>query len=72
MNADSQEVVVSFLHPHGSSPSLVYPEQSDILIVSSSNILCIVNFSAATGRTYTLISQETELSAEKLQRRKSH
>ena len=50
MNTDLQEVIVSVLHPHGPSPLFVYPEQSDILSVFSSDILCMVGPSTATGQ----------------------
>ena len=54
MNTDLQEVVVSVLHPHGPSPLFVYPEQSDILSVFSSDILCMVGPSTATGQACTV------------------
>ncbi|PSN54099.1 hypothetical protein C0J52_03110 [Blattella germanica] len=57
MNTDLQEVVVNFHHPHGPSPSFVYPKQSDILKCIQ---FCMVDPSTGMGRTYTLTSQESE------------
>jgi len=51
---DSDEVEVAFLHPNGPASSFKYPPCGDVLVMSSHDILTIVNPSTATGRTYTL------------------
>ncbi len=54
----SNEVMLSFLHPHGPAHSFVYPSPSDELIVDVSDVLMIVNPVTATGRTYALTQSE--------------
>ncbi|KAB7505142.1 39S ribosomal protein L41, mitochondrial [Armadillidium nasatum] len=51
---DSNEVNLSFLHPHGPAPSFVFPSPQDVLIIDVSDILISVSPVTKTGRTYTL------------------
>src|SRR6201990_1481885 len=51
---DSNEVSLSFLHPHGPAPSFVFPSPQDVLIIDVSDILMSVSPATKTGRTYTL------------------
>ena len=53
---DSNEVEVSFLHLHGPSKSFIYPDQSDVLVISSEDILNKVIPTTATGRVYATSS----------------
>jgi hypothetical protein len=55
---DSEEVEVSFLHPHGPAKSFKYPSTSDVLVVSSHDILTAVSPSTDTGRVYRLPHDE--------------
>jgi hypothetical protein len=66
------EVTISFLHPHGSSPSYVYPQQPDVLNIPLSEILMKVDPRTATRRTYTLTSAETKLTTEKLKHKRNY
>ena len=49
---------VSFLQPHGSSKPFKYSNPADILLISYEDILTSVNPTTATGRTYSLITQD--------------
>jgi hypothetical protein len=51
---------ISYLHPHGPSASYIYPATPHILWLPQSAIP-----NTATGRTYTLTSEETKLTAER-------
>ena len=55
---DSDEVEVSFLHPHEPAKSFKYLPDGDILVISYHDILTVVNPSAVTGRAYTLTQAE--------------
>lgn len=55
---NSGEVEVAFLHPHGPGRSFKYPPADDILVISSQDILTVVNPTTATGRAYTLSLEE--------------
>src|ERR1700755_1719785 len=55
---DSNEVSLSFLHPHGPAPSFVFPSPQDVLIIDVSDILMSVSPVTKTGRTYTLSKVE--------------
>jgi hypothetical protein len=56
---------ISFLHPHGPSASYIYPATPHILQLPQSAILAKISPNAAAGRTYTLTSEETKLTAER-------
>ena len=61
---DSGEVKVSFLHPHGPARSFKYPPGGDVMVMSSNDILTVVNPSTASGRTYTVaVTEMSEASA---------
>lgn len=63
---DLGEVKLSFLHPHGPSRSFVYPSKPDILVMSSEDILTVVNPTTATGRAYALSEQEMIIASKEL------
>ena len=47
-----EAATIQFLHPHGPSPSFVYPRRDDILIVGIQDILTLVTVNTSNGRTY--------------------
>jgi len=51
---DSEQVRVSFLHPHGPSLSFKYPARPDILTIPVEDVLTSVDPRIARGCTYTL------------------
>jgi hypothetical protein len=65
VSEESNDVKISFLHPHGSSASYIYPATPHILWLPQSAILAKVSPKPATGHTYTLTSEETKLTAER-------
>jgi hypothetical protein len=65
VSEESNYVKIRFLHPHGPSASHIYPATSHILQLPQSAILAKVSPKPATGRTYTLTSEETKLTAER-------
>ncbi|GBO15378.1 hypothetical protein AVEN_262217-1 [Araneus ventricosus] len=69
VNTSSNEIQISFLHPHGPSTSFVYPSYSDILWVSRHSVLTKVDPSAATGRTYKITEAERNLANQTLSNR---
>lgn len=60
------EVKISFLEPHGPSPSFKYPQFADILVVHKSAILTKVDPTTATGRVYQLTESESQKANKKL------
>ena len=66
---DSNEVEVSFLYPHGPSKSFSYPDQSDLLIISSEDILRKVIPTTATGRVYATSSVKITAATKTLKER---
>jgi hypothetical protein len=62
---ESGDMKVTFLHPHGPSVSYIYPAMPYILWLPQSTIISKVSPNAAIGRTHTLTSEETELTAER-------
>jgi hypothetical protein len=72
VNEISMEVTVSFLHPHGQSPSYVYTQQIGILSISFSEVLSKVDPRTVTGRTHTFASVETQLTIEKLRHTRNY
>ena len=67
----SNEVRMSFLHPHGPAHSFVYPSTPDELLVDAGDVLLIVNPSTATGRINTLAQNEMEKATTILQERQT-
>lgn len=53
-----EEINVSFLHPYGPAPSFTYPRKEDLLTVPKNFIVCNLNPTTATGRTYSLNEEE--------------
>ena len=66
LDADNNEVRVTFLHPHGPSRSFKYPHIQDILSIPMSDILTTVDPRTATGRVYTITQKESRAASEKL------
>jgi hypothetical protein len=65
VSEESNDTKISFLHPHGPSASYIYPAMAHILRLPQSTILSKVSPNTATGRTYTLTSEDTKLTAER-------
>jgi hypothetical protein len=65
VSEESNDVKRSFLHPHGPSASYINPAMPNILRLPQSAILAKVSPNTARGRTYTLTSEETKLTAER-------
>ena len=61
-----EAATIQFLHPHGPSPSFVYPRRDDILIVGIQDILTLVTVNTSNGRTYKISEKEQNLASEKL------
>ena len=70
LHADTSEVKLTFLHPHGPAHSFRYPRVQNILIIPVSDILTTVDPRTATGRVYTLTQKESRDASEKLKARK--
>jgi hypothetical protein len=66
---DSGEVEVSFLVPRGPSRSFHYPTRADILVISSEDVLTVVNPITATGRSYVLSQVEIAAAGAALTRK---
>ena len=47
---DSEEVEISFLHPHGPAKSFNYPSGDDVLVMSYHDVLTLVNPLTATDQ----------------------
>jgi hypothetical protein len=65
VSEESNDVKISFDHSHGPSASYIYPAMPHILQLPQSAILGEVSPNTAAGRTYTLTSEETKLTAER-------
>jgi hypothetical protein len=65
VSEESNDVKISFLHPHGPSASYIYPATPHILRLPQSTILAKVSPKPATGCTHTLTSEEAKLTAER-------
>ena len=61
----------SVFYIHGPSKSFRYPNRSDILIMSRSDVLTAVNPTTTTGRTYVLTTDEMNGADSKLDDSKS-
>lgn len=64
-----EEVKISFLEPHGPSPSFKYPRSPDILIVNKTEVLTKVDPTTQTGRVYHLTEFESIKASKKLHSR---
>jgi hypothetical protein len=62
---ESNDVKISFLHPHGPSASYIYPTMPHIVQLPQLAILAKVSPNTATGCTYSLTSEETKLTADR-------
>jgi hypothetical protein len=56
---NKDEVNLSFLHPHGPSPTFSYPRTPDLLSVTFHHILTKIDPMTTTGRVYSLTKNET-------------
>jgi hypothetical protein len=65
VSEESNDVKISFLHPHEPSASYIYPATPHILWLPRSAILAKVSPNTATGHTYTLTTEETKLTADR-------
>jgi hypothetical protein len=65
VSEESNDLKISFLHPHGPFASYIYPATPHILRLPQSAILAKVSPKPATGLTYTLTSEEAKLTAER-------
>ncbi|CAF3716375.1 unnamed protein product [Rotaria socialis] len=63
---ESREVEISFLHPHGPSPSFYFPDPIDKLVIDVDDILVNVNPITATGRTYNCNRSDIAKSTNRL------
>lgn len=67
-----KEIHVSFLHPKGPSPSFTYPRRTDTLAVPMNYVLCKLNPTTATGRTYQVPAEEVAKATQVLAKKKNH
>lgn len=65
VDEDSEQVSVSFLHPHGPSRSFKYPARPDVFNIALRDVLTRVDPRTARGRTYTLTQKETQAATER-------
>jgi hypothetical protein len=66
VSEESDDVKISFRNPHGPSASYIYPAMPHILRLPQSAVLAKFSPNTATGHTYTLTSEETKLTAERI------
>lgn len=65
----TEEVKMTFLHPHGPNPSFVYPEKPDILSLPVHDILMLTDPQTVTGRTYKIPDLDMHRASSKLEKR---
>ena len=65
----SQEVALSFLHPHGPSPSFKFPYHPDTLVMHSQDVVTVVEPVTETGRVYKMSAKEMESATKTLKER---
>jgi hypothetical protein len=65
LSEESNDVKICFLYPHGLSESYIYPAMPHVLRLPRSAILAKLSPKPATGRSYTLTSEETKLTPER-------
>lgn len=68
-NPERHELEVTFLHPHGPSPSYIFPDPPDSLIIDYHDVLTTVQATTATGRTYSISNKETMAAVSALERK---
>lgn len=66
VNILTEQVKISFLHPHGPSVSFTYPQKPDILEVDKTAVITKVDLRTATGRTYFMERSEIEMVTSKM------
>ena len=58
VNMDEQDVMVEFLHPHGSQKNFKWPRNFDICLVPAQSILCTVSVPVTTTEHICNISDK--------------
>jgi hypothetical protein len=66
---NSGEVEVNFLEPRGPSRSFNYATRADALVISSEDVLTVVNPTTATGRSYVLSQARSAAACSALTRK---
>jgi len=66
---ETEEMKISFLHPHGPSASFSFSRHLDNLIVKSTDVITTLNPKTATGRTYILPPSEMLLCSRLVQKK---
>ena len=59
-------VKVNFLHPHGPSRSFSYPLKPDIILLSTQDILTVVNVTTVTERAYAPSNEDMIIASKEL------
>ena len=65
ISQEESRVKLTFLHPHGPSNSIKYPEIQDICTIPTDDILTLADSRTRTGHVYTLSKKETTSASEK-------
>ena len=66
LSPDENQVRVTLLHPPGPSNSFKYPASEHIVMVSTKDILTVVDPRTRTGRVYALLQKEAKAATNKL------
>lgn len=66
LGIENEEVKVSFLEPHGPSPSFKYPHIPDVLVLNKTEVLTKVDPTTQTGRVYNITESESTKASKKL------
>ena len=63
--SDTNQVKLTFMHPHGPSNSFKYPDPHDISTISMESTLTLVDSrTTRSGRVYSLIKKEMRCATE--------
>lgn len=63
---ETNEICLSFLHPHGPAHSFIYPPTPDELTIDASDVIMIVSPNTITGRTYMLTESDMKKATDML------
>ena len=66
VHSDTNEVKLTFLHPHGLSHSFKYPDLHNIHTIPMDGILTLVDPRTRSGRVYSLTKKEMSCASERL------
>ena len=66
LSPDENQVRVTLLHPPGPSNSFKYPASEHIVMVSTKDILTVVDPRTRIGRVYALLQKEAKAATNKL------